>query len=52
MELKAFTTSTSKAASVDFSLKIFFIAYIAASDPASCPAHNWSDPADKKQLLS
>ena len=48
IELKAFSTSTSKTASVDSSLKIFSIACIAASDPASCPAQTWSDPAEEK----
>ena len=47
MELEASATSTSKTTSVDSSLKIFSVACITTSDPASCPAHTWSDPADE-----
>ena len=45
MEFKAFAVSSNKAASVDSTLKIFSVACIAVSDPASCPAHASSDPA-------
>ena len=47
IKLKAFSSSTSKTASVYSSLKIFSIASIAASDPVSCPTHNWSDSAEE-----
>ena len=47
IELKAFTASTNKTASVDSSLKIFSTVCIAASNPASYPAHTCSDPADE-----
>ena len=47
IELKAFTASTSETASVDSSLKIFSTVCIAASNPASYPAHTCSDPADE-----
>ena len=46
-ELKVFFASTSKTVSVDSSLKSFSTACIAASDPASCPAHTWSDSAEE-----
>ena len=48
IEMKAFSALTSKTVSVDSSLKVFSIACIAASDPASCPAHTWSDPVEEK----
>ena len=47
IELKAFTALTSETASVDSSLKIFSTVCIAASNPASYPAHTCSDPADE-----
>ena len=47
IDLKAFCASTSKTVSAESSLKIFSIACIAASDPASCPTYTWSDPAEE-----
>ena len=47
MGLKVFAASTCKTASTESSLEIFSIICIAASDPASCPAHTCSDLADE-----
>ena len=43
-ELKALDASTRITASVADELNISRNAWMAASHPASCPAHNWSGP--------
>ena len=44
-KLKALVASTKMAASVVSFSKMVFMACTAASQPASCPAHNWAYPA-------